>query len=67
MLKQTATTAAWLGCLFSASAQDEVRLADRSRVIPEFDVARAAFSYEGDTDYFVKRSINSGHCPRPTM
>jgi hypothetical protein len=51
MLQQTATAAAWLGCLFSACAQEEVSLTDRSEAIPEFDVARATFSYEGETGF----------------
>jgi len=51
MFKKTATTAAWLGCLLAACAQEQVSLSERSEAIPEFDVARAIFSYEGDTDF----------------
>lgn len=51
MLKQTATAAAWLGCLFSACAQEEVTLSPQSEAIPDFDVARATFSYEGETEF----------------
>ncbi len=51
MCKSFAIIAAWLGCFFSVCAQDEPAVADRSMAAPKFDLARAVFSHEGDTDF----------------